>query len=101
MPLLTYEYLPQKASTTVVLEKRTVELKKKIISIVWDIMSCSPLTVNLRTGETCSLHLQSRRIKQQTTWRREQVELPEDAGAIFLQNVGGLSTDYMALCPER
>jgi hypothetical protein len=54
--------------------------------IFWDIMPCSRLKVNGRFGETCRLHIQSRRISQARN------QLKKVAG-----NVGSLLTNRAAL----
>jgi hypothetical protein len=51
-------------------------------ALFWDIMSCSPLKVNRRSGWICGLHLQDWRIRQKkTAWRIKQAAwyLPHSA----------------------
>jgi hypothetical protein len=45
-------------------------------SVFWNITSCSPLKVNRRSGETCRLHIQGRRISRvrELFERRRQAE---------------------------
>jgi hypothetical protein len=86
--------------------------------IIWDITSCSLLKVNRRFGGTCLYHLQGWRLSQARNWRQSRLLVllppalmlvsllglffrPEDSDIIFLQNVGWLSMDYMALHPRR
>jgi hypothetical protein len=73
-------------------------------SIFWDITPCSPLKVNC-FRETCHLQLQGWRISQARDQHATVFLLvfcvsffsPEERGDMFLQNVGWLSTDYIAL----
>jgi hypothetical protein len=78
-------------------------------SIFWDITLCSPLKVNRHFGGTYRLHLQVQihRARYQceyrvlATWFHAGILLrliwPWRWRRMFLQNVGSLSTDYMAL----
>jgi hypothetical protein len=68
-------------------------------SILWDIKSFSPLRVNGSFGGKCHFHLQGRRISQarnqyESRWQAILAQLilrPEDAGDMFLRNVGYIS----------
>jgi hypothetical protein len=53
-------------------------------SVFWDMMLCSSLKVNQRSGRTC-----------------RPIFDPDDRGDLFLRNVDGLSKDYTALYPRR
>jgi hypothetical protein len=84
-------------------------------TIVWDITPCSPLKVNRSFGVTYRLHLQGRRISQERNQMASRALLatwfhagflhslffdPEDRGAMFLRNVGWISTNYTELYPR-
>jgi hypothetical protein len=74
-------------------EVLTAVVMKSII--LWDITPCSPLSFNRCYGGTYRLHLQGRRIVQQTS---------EQAGGkqnTFLRIVGYNSMDYTASYPIR
>jgi hypothetical protein len=73
----------------------------------WVMTPCSALSGTRRFGRTYRLHLQGRRIVQQTSeqaggkqklarWFAELFFNPEDGGDTFLRNVGYHSTHYTA-----
>jgi hypothetical protein len=71
----------------------------------WDMTPCTPLSGTRRFGGTYPLHLQGRRIVQQShLLARCFAQLfydPEDGGDTFLRNVGYHSTQYTASYPRR
>jgi hypothetical protein len=96
-PFKTFGWIPQtgneKYSRNVGFEVFTAVVMKSII--FWDMTPCSPFSCTRRFGGTYRLHLQGRRIVQQTS---EQAGGKQDT---FLQNVGCNSTDYKASYPRR
>jgi hypothetical protein len=84
-----------------------------VITIFWDITSCSRLKVNRPFGRICRLYLQSLRISRARNQRRNNHCLPlaftlisvglffdlENGGDMFLRKVSWLSTDFKALYP--
>jgi hypothetical protein len=95
----------QRLLRTVGLEVLTAVVMKS--TTFWDIMPCSPLSVNRHFGGTYRLYLQGRknRLSLPTAFTLVSCSAyffdPEDWGDMFLRNVGWRSTDYTALYPRR
>jgi hypothetical protein len=66
----------------------------------WDMTPCSLQSCTRRFRGTYRLHLQGRRIVQQTSKQATFFD-PEDGGDTFLRNVGYNSADYTASYPRR
>jgi hypothetical protein len=85
------------------------------ISMFWDITPCGPLKVSHRFGTTHHLKLQTRKIRQARNQHEAGSRLSEGSKlvpclaysstlkmeAIFLRDIGSLSTDYTVLYPRR
>jgi hypothetical protein len=87
------------------------QLYVKKTSVFWGVTPCRPFKVNQRSGGTCRLHFQGRRISQARNQGEECGKLharfllglffdTENGGDMFFRNVGWLSTDYTALYPR-